>query len=831
MPFKFNAVTKKLDLVSLTSTISINVVQTVYAASTTNLNASYNNGAAGVGATLTNSGALAAFSLDGTSPPLNSRILIKDQTSNLENGVYLLTVVGSGAIAWVLTRDVEYDTPSSINATLVPVTNGTANANTSWLQSATVVTVGVSSIVYTQFTANPNTFLKVANNLSDVATVSTSRDNLGLGTASVVQFAKLGLGVAASNNLLSVNGSGAIGFPDTAAPVNGLIVNGNVSVGSATATSAFNVGSSAQFQVNSSGAVVSGSWTATVLTGQYGGTGVANTGLTINLSSGASGKVLASDVSGNATWVTLSSLGVTEIVGTSNQISASAAIGSVTLSLPNGLSLGSYQAIAPPVGGMIMPGNLGIGVSAPAAANLIQVGTTAPSLALVTSNGAGVLRLISNSSLNYIQSGLTGDSGTEVPLVFSNMLAETEWARFDDTGKFGIGTAEPQNKLDVNGSAVIGTYAGTFPGPTNGLAVSGSVAFGTATAAASALLTMSSTTQGFLPPVMTNTQRNAIGSPATGLTIYSSTDNDIEFYNGSSWIGASTSGVTSLTGTSNQITVSAATGAVTLSLPNGLSLGSYQATSPPTGGMIMPGNLGVGRSSLSGANLIELGSTGPALGLLTSDANGNLRFASTGGFNYIQSGLVQESNSAAPLIFTTILAGAEWARFDNTGKFGIGTTAPKNKLDVNGAVAIGSYAGVTTAASNSLIVSGGVAIGVAATSATAGTLQTAPPASSTVTTAFGSTLTLGTPIRNTTGYDIMVNITFNVSSYTSSDIVMGVGSSATPTTNTAIAADALLAIGTGIFTLVAYVPNNYYLLVDKGGTLTALNITIVAMAI
>lgn len=38
------------------------------------LNATYANGAAGVGATLTNAGAMAAFSLDGQSPAINSRI-------------------------------------------------------------------------------------------------------------------------------------------------------------------------------------------------------------------------------------------------------------------------------------------------------------------------------------------------------------------------------------------------------------------------------------------------------------------------------------------------------------------------------------------------------------------------------------------------------------------------------------------------------------------------------------------------------------------------------------------------------------------------------------
>jgi hypothetical protein len=64
----------------------------------------------------------------------------------------------------------------------------------------------------------------------------------------------------------------------------------------------------------------------------------------------------------------------------------------------------------------------------------------------------------------------------------------------------------------------------------------GSLLLGTTTNAASSILTMESTTQGFLPPRMTTTQRNAISSPATGLMIYNSTDNLVQAYNGTSWI-------------------------------------------------------------------------------------------------------------------------------------------------------------------------------------------------------------------------------------------------------------------------------------------------------
>lgn len=152
-----------------------------YAATTANLNATFAHVDAGVGSTLTNAGALAAFSVDGTSPPLNARILVKDETTTAQNGIYTLTTVGSGAVAWVLTRATDYDTTAEVvPGTIAVVNNGTVNANSSWIETATVNTMDTDPILFTMFTANPNSFLKVANNLSDLASVPTAVSNLGL---------------------------------------------------------------------------------------------------------------------------------------------------------------------------------------------------------------------------------------------------------------------------------------------------------------------------------------------------------------------------------------------------------------------------------------------------------------------------------------------------------------------------------------------------------------------------------------------------------------------------------------------------------------------------
>ena len=63
----------------------------------------------------------------------------------------------------------------------------------------------------------------------------------------------------------------------------------------------------------------------------------------------------------------------------------------------------------------------------------------------------------------------------------------------------------------------------------------GNLLVGTSTDVASSILTMNSTTKGFLPPRMTTTQRTAISSPATGLVVYDTTLNKLSVYTGLAW--------------------------------------------------------------------------------------------------------------------------------------------------------------------------------------------------------------------------------------------------------------------------------------------------------
>ena len=70
--------------------------------------------------------------------------------------------------------------------------------------------------------------------------------------------------------------------------------------------------------------------------------------------------------------------------------------------------------------------------------------------------------------------------------------------------------------------------------------------------------------------------------------------------------------------------------------------------------------------------------------LMSGNRSGFIRILAALSNTYIQSGLSNATNSAAPLIFTTINNATEWARFNSNGFLGLGTTTPGFKLDVFG---------------------------------------------------------------------------------------------------------------------------------------------------
>ena len=122
-------------------------------ATTANLSATYANGTAGVGATLTNSGTQAALSIDGITMVAADRVLVKDQSTAAQNGIYVVTNIGSGSSNWILTRATPEDQPAELSGgSFVFVEQGTANGDNGYVFTHTgAPTFGTTALDVTQF--------------------------------------------------------------------------------------------------------------------------------------------------------------------------------------------------------------------------------------------------------------------------------------------------------------------------------------------------------------------------------------------------------------------------------------------------------------------------------------------------------------------------------------------------------------------------------------------------------------------------------------------------------------------------------------------------------
>lgn len=81
--------------------------------------------------------------LDGVTLAANDRVLLKNQTAPAENGIYVWTASGSP-----LTRALDADSSTELNSATVSVMQGTANADTLWVQTADNPTVGTTAITW-----------------------------------------------------------------------------------------------------------------------------------------------------------------------------------------------------------------------------------------------------------------------------------------------------------------------------------------------------------------------------------------------------------------------------------------------------------------------------------------------------------------------------------------------------------------------------------------------------------------------------------------------------------------------------------------------------------
>ena len=255
----------------------LNYHQPVNYASTAALPAyTYNNGASGVGATIT-AVANGALSLGGGSPTATQRVLVKDEIGGnaAYNGVYVVTQAGTSLLPFILTRATDYDTSGTGTNEIdqgdyVLVISGT-NASTAWVQQTPLpITVGTTALTFLQFNAPITYYAGTGLNLSPATTFNIA--NTGV-TATTY-------GSASAVPVIAVNAQGQItSASNTNIAISGTAVSGNIS--------------------GSAGSVANALTLGTYLTGTSYNGSAAVTATVDATSANTASKVVARDASGN----------------------------------------------------------------------------------------------------------------------------------------------------------------------------------------------------------------------------------------------------------------------------------------------------------------------------------------------------------------------------------------------------------------------------------------------------------------------------------------------------------------------------------------------------
>ena len=165
---------------------ALDIKDSVKLATTANLGATYNNGSG----TLTMD-ATGTVTIDGTVTALNDRVLVMDQSSAEQNGIYYVSTAGAVGVAGVFTRAADANANSEVTGGMFTfVEAGSSNADNAYVLTSITgdATLGSSTLTFTQFSGAGqvtagNGLAKSGNTLSvnvDDQTLSISSDTLQL---------------------------------------------------------------------------------------------------------------------------------------------------------------------------------------------------------------------------------------------------------------------------------------------------------------------------------------------------------------------------------------------------------------------------------------------------------------------------------------------------------------------------------------------------------------------------------------------------------------------------------------------------------------------------
>lgn len=313
--------------------------------------------------------------VDGVVLATGNRILIKNQTTQTENGIYVVQATGAPV------RSTDADSGPELVGATVYVDQGTLNADTGWTQTTNApITIGTSNIVWVQFsgsgsyTAGAGLTL-TGNTFSITAPVSPALGGTGTTTAPTAGQVMIGT-------------SGGVYIPATITGTAGNIVvsstTGAISVNLATAGTA---GTYGVVTTDTFGRVTSGSIISPVVNGGTGAATLTANGVLLGNGTtavsatavGATGTVLAGNTAAAPTFQALSGIAVTTFQTSLAGLTPNTATsGAITLAGTLGAANGGTGATTLTANGVVYGNGTGtVGVTAVGAAGTVLTGTGA----------------------------------------------------------------------------------------------------------------------------------------------------------------------------------------------------------------------------------------------------------------------------------------------------------------------------------------------------------------------------------------------------------------------------------------------------------------------
>jgi hypothetical protein len=379
--------------------------------------------------------------------------------------------------------------------------NPTLDISTAYVGQATITTLGTVGTGVWQGTTVGATFggtgqtsyavgdilyANTTTTLAKLADIATGNALISGGVSTAPSWGKIGLATHVSGTLGVANGGTGL----TTTPTNGQIDIGNgtgFTRAALTAGTAISVTNGAgTITIANTGVTSNVAGTGISVSGATGAVTITNTGVT----SAVAGTGIS--VSGATGAVTFTNTGATSIAGTTNQITASAATGAITLSTPTTFTAPGYVAIttglyeSTTTGITAAGATLGTATALTTSFNLVStvaagtgVSLPAPTLAgwavTIRNGGANTLNIYPNSATATINGGAAGTpitlaTGATVTIEASTAGASSAWFSRSSFGTGGTGTvtsvalALPASVFTVTGSPVTttGTLTGTF---------------------------------------------------------------------------------------------------------------------------------------------------------------------------------------------------------------------------------------------------------------------------------------------------------------------------------------------------------------------------------